>query len=361
MKTRLARIILLLAISQPFLSAVSYAKYLFTITDLGTLGGKTSSASGISAWGQVVGTSTTSYGVSRAFVYWHGIMTDLGTLGGDYSSATAINNAGQVVGVAAISTGDQHAFLFQGSTMTDLGTLGGTSSQANAINNYGQVVGSSTLANGQTRAFLYDHGAMTNLGALDPSAYFSFANGINDQGEIVGTSDRGQAYLNASAAVIFSNGQISIISSLSAEIDALYEPTAVNSSGQIAGGGRFSSLEEASSAFIDTADTVTLFSLPQPSTASYGPFASAYAINDAGVVVGDTYSSYYPQSPYRAMIYFQGVTALLSIFVNLTDTNFVNLDHAYGINNADQIVGSGTMKDGSSHAFLLTLIPAPSP
>jgi probable HAF family extracellular repeat protein len=152
-----------LALSIP---AGLHAEYLFTVTDLGTLGGTTSLATGINAWGQVVGTSTTSYGVSRAFVYWHGVMIDLGTLGGDYSSATAINNVGQVIGVATTSTGDQHAFLFQGSTMTDLGTLGGNTSQANAINDHGQIVGSSTLANGQTRAFLYDHGAMTNLGAL---------------------------------------------------------------------------------------------------------------------------------------------------------------------------------------------------
>jgi probable HAF family extracellular repeat protein len=339
------------------------AEYLFTVTDLGTLGGTTSSATGINAWGQVVGTSTTSYGVSRAFVYWHGVMIDLGTLGGDYSSATAINNVGQIVGVATTSTGDQHAFLFQGSTMTDLGTLGGNTSQANAINDHGQIVGSSTLANGQTRAFLYDHGAMTNLGALGDGAQSSIASGINNNGEIIGNSDNGPpAPFVGNFPFAFTNGQMSVLSGFeSYTADAEYGVTAINNSGQTVGGGRFSSLEEASSGFIDTAGNVTLFGLPQADPSSPGPYAYAYAINDYGMAVGETYSNTYRNGAYQAMIYYQGLTGDLNVFVNLAGTDFTNLDHAYGINIAGQIVGSGLTKDGSSHAYLLTPIPAPSP
>ena len=72
-----------------------------TVTDLGTLGGTSSSAYGINAAGQVVGQSYTAAGPSyHAFITGlNGVgMTDLGALGRYGSSATGINDAGQVVG-----------------------------------------------------------------------------------------------------------------------------------------------------------------------------------------------------------------------------------------------------------------------
>ena len=73
-------------------------------------------------------------------------LTDLGTLGGKTSRAYAINAAGQVVGEAATAAGATHAFLYADGKMTDLGTLHGGNSVAQGINRLGQIVGRSTLA-----------------------------------------------------------------------------------------------------------------------------------------------------------------------------------------------------------------------
>lgn len=91
---------------------LSRATNLFTVTDLGTLGGSSSHAASVNASGQVVGDSLNATGKDRAFAYWHGTMIDLGTLGGDFSSASGINDNGQVVGWSYTAGNLGHAFLF---------------------------------------------------------------------------------------------------------------------------------------------------------------------------------------------------------------------------------------------------------
>jgi len=120
------------------------------VTDLGTLGGFGSYASGINDAGQVVGFAGTSIGRDHAFITGpNGVgMTDLGTLGGDISVARGINDAGQVVGFSYVpGNGQVHAFITgpNGVGVTDLASLvnppaGFTFSSAIAINNHGQLV-----------------------------------------------------------------------------------------------------------------------------------------------------------------------------------------------------------------------------
>jgi probable HAF family extracellular repeat protein len=97
----------------------------YTITDLGSLGGTTSSASDINASGQVTEVSNASVGFSRAFL-WDPVMgmRDLGTLGGGESLGYGINASGQVTGTI-ITAGNfaYRAFLWDGMSMLDLNDL----------------------------------------------------------------------------------------------------------------------------------------------------------------------------------------------------------------------------------------------
>ncbi len=163
-----------------------------TMHQLGTLpGGSASVGQGINDSGTIVGQSAVTSGTMHAFVYSGGVMTDIGMLpGASNSSGTAINNSGVVVGVSTVS-GINHAFLYNGTTMTDLRV--GTAMDINAS---GQVVIGGGPGSGG-HATLYDQGTLFDLNTLiapfDPlfgGVVLRGANGINDLGQIVATTNQ---------------------------------------------------------------------------------------------------------------------------------------------------------------------------
>jgi probable HAF family extracellular repeat protein len=167
------------------------------LTDLGTLGGRFSSATDVNDSGRVAGYSTTSGGEQHAFITGpNGVgMTDLGTLGGSQSSASGINAIGQVAGSSLTAAGEEHAFITgpNGVGMTDLGTLGGNRSDASGINDAGQVVGYSQTLGGEPHTFVTGPNGvgMTDLNALvrlPEVGYIVRVDGINNLGQIIAVS-----------------------------------------------------------------------------------------------------------------------------------------------------------------------------
>jgi probable HAF family extracellular repeat protein len=149
------------------------------VTDLGSLGGGGTWASGLDDAGRVVGWSGVRSGPFRtvhAFLWEDGVMTDLGTLGGEYSFAYDINNVGQIVGRAANEMGYQDAFFWEDGEMIPI-----EDTVANSINDLGQVVGWGFLWEAGTRHWLSD--------IIPPDNGWSnlIGHDINNPGQIVGT------------------------------------------------------------------------------------------------------------------------------------------------------------------------------
>jgi probable HAF family extracellular repeat protein len=225
----------------------------YTVTDLGTLGGATSVASGINASDQVSGTAATGavdkYGgaIVHAFVWdpAHG-MTDLGTLQSDVDSyGGGINDTGAVAGVsytAAVPKTDKYGdtyFVSNDRAVTWDGShrvknLG--NGDAREINDAGEVVG--FIGN---RAILWSGTTKVNLGTLGGSGYQSVALGINGAGQVVGyapTNDSYQtqhAYLRTPTTPDGTKGTMQDPGSLATTPGYPGGGTSVNAAGEVVG------------------------------------------------------------------------------------------------------------------------------
>lgn len=172
-----------------------YHAFLWTssgLTDLGTIGGSYSWPAAVSLDGSAVtGYSYTSGNSALHAFRWTaaGGMIDLGTLGGTHSYGYAISADGSAVAGRSMITGNSgyHAFRWTASDgMADLGTLGGSSSEALAISADGTIVSGQSRVSGDVYAHAFRWtvaGVMTDLGTL--GGYSSWENDMSTDGSVV--------------------------------------------------------------------------------------------------------------------------------------------------------------------------------
>ena len=349
-----------------------------SFTDIGTLGGTLSYASGINDAGEVVGWSEPAdYDSEQAFLYSGGSMTNidyLPTLGiGSAMVGTTINNAGQY-------TIDYHEMIFSslgefttdsvllipgnfGHADTPLDTLGAPYVYGQAVNSVGEIAGYGLTFDATDNAFLHsggsagfnDNGNTTSLGTLGgPNSY---GYGINDAGEVVGAAEiaGGFPYLHA---FLYTNGTMTDLGTLGGDES---QANGINNAGQIAGWANPSGAIYPHAFLYGNGTMTDLGTLG-------GLTSQANGLNAAGEVVGN--STYNLTASEHAFFYADGTmydlnTLAAAYLSNGSTPGFVSLDSATAINNLGQIIGQGTYRDGSgtdyNRAFLLTVeVPEPA-
>lgn len=315
----------------------------YTIVDLGTLGGTSSTGFAINNSGQVTGAAyLTGNSAHHPFLYSEGGMTDLGTLGGIYSIGNHgrdINDAGEVTGSSYLAGNTSfHAFLYSSGVMTDLGTFGGTYSVGYGINNNGQVTGNAYLAgNTSFHAFLYSGGVMTDLGTLGGTD--SYGSGINEAGQITGYAYTGS---NTAHAFLYSGGVMTDLGTLGGATSLGY---GINDAGQVVGSSEITGTS-GRHAFLYSGGVMTdLGTLG--GTNSY-----AYSINSSGQIVGRAQIT--GDSTYHVFLYSGEVMHNINDLVGSSPiaANITMSGSNHSINDWGQIAAYGTV-GGLTRALLL--------
>ena len=360
----------------------------YTVTDLGTLGGTYSYGYGVNNAGVVTGGAATPNqigGLAETAFLWHrGSITDLGTLGGPEcptcNSETGPPNARDEVPIFS-DTGkvdpnneDFCAFgthlqclgaIWQNGILTALTTLvGGNNDSAFGINNQGEVVGwsengthdSTCSPSTPFQVLRYEpvkwgpNGEIHELPLLGGDTV-GFAFGLNDNGEIVGSTG---LCSNTTLPPIVPAGQHAVLwrkDGSAIDLGNLGGPpnnvaTSINNRGEVVGTS-VSSKDDNIHAFLWTKDTgmQDLGTLPG-AVVTAAPCCNS--INDRGEVVGFSIDG---SGNIRAVQWQDKVEMDLNTLIPADSPWY--LQQASSINDVGEIVGSGLI-NGNVHAFLAT-------
>ena len=355
----------LLLLTSEFALPLAAAPSSYTVTDLGETNGPFSDSElAVNDRGQVIG----ALRGKGACLWENGKAVSVGTLppesaeDGTRSEVYALNNRGQVVGSsgsfsAIFGTGlaSARGFIFENGIMRQL-TREGASFQPYAINDAGQITGRDAYT-----GFFYQRGKLTDIKTLShvPVGNRSTAHALNTGGVVVGWSTVGKSKVISSWPLPFhafvwkpKTHKFRDLGTLPHRRDSY--AYGINDKGQIVGMAEESSIHsfnEGGGSVTEHGATGVLWfgnkaaALP-PLSGDTG--SAAWAINNAGVIVGQSLSA---GGTVRACLWRKGKPVDLNTL--LPDGSGWTLTDANALNNMGWIVGSGTL-GGKPHAFLLT-------
>lgn len=320
------------------------------------------------------------------------VITDLGTLAGGPTAALGISNSGIVVGYSGTGSTYQPFVWSQSDGIHQIDTGSTESGMALGVNSTGTVVGYYRDTEGNQRAFSWTgEGGLSEL--TPPSATGAIAYGIDDSELIVGTvyvpSDLG----GSGTAAIWENGNVQFVptpagyraavlsSNAQGDFVGMVNCTPSGCSGASPAywpsGGSFQILPVGGTAYAIN-DAGTVVGAMSGSNGAWrwsaqegveylptlgGANAGAYDVNASGHVVGQALT---PDGGSRAILWTpEGqLVDLSNQIANPSGWQF--LQNATAVNDAGQIVGYGRAYIGpdgdliSDRAFLLTPVPIPA-
>ena len=359
----------------------------YDVKELGSLGGTISFGSSINDRQWVAGVSSLAGNdVQRAALWRSGSVKDLGTFGGPETHSSVLwpvkNERGLISGIAEqdemnplgeiwscgrfFPTATRRicsAFVWENGRLRELDTLGGYNGFATGTNNSHQTVGwaENSIRDPsctdtqvlQFHAVLWGPGEdqIQDLRPL-PGDSASSATAINDRGEVVGISgicDRAFGRLSAKRMVLWKKGRPIEIRNLGGV--AWNTPMAINRRGHVVGFANRSSADGAAfrpRAFLSKHPR----KIEDLGALDDDPFSQALGINDAGQVVGVSYSEDFAIC--RAFVWEDDVMTDLN---DLAPEYSGELCAANDINNHGEITGQA-IQDGTGNS--VTFLATPS-
>ena len=335
----------------------------YNITPLASPAGTTDVyVTGVNNVGQMVGHTVDAGGISHAALWSpngaHTPLQELTNATGQSSEAYRINNLGQIVGKSKFDANFVHAVVWNAGVVQDLGILPGATggSFAQDINDQGVVAGSSNAAHGQHAFTWTPQGGMRDWGSFNSASNQNFAgwNAINNNGVMAGT-----------AYVLFSPFKASMARPTDTQITNI-SPVAQFSTGMALA--------------INDHDTIVGYQNPNSGSPHPAIFNGdgtwqdlgtlglgegwAEDVNENGVIVGRVFGEDQNQNfVQRAFVWENGQQhELLSLLNNNTPGvggGWTELFSASGLNDNGVIVGSGLL-NGEIRGFMLTPTPEPA-
>jgi len=356
----------------------------YTIVDLGSLAGGTSSQAGfVSNNNLIIGESSMADGTLRATLWGGPFRIDIGPHGVN-SLGIAINEKGQVSLDAESTAKDPHnenfcgfgtglkcfAYLLQGGVTTRLPTLGGNNAEVGNINNRGEIVGTaenSTLDPACAPGVAFDGtgpqvldykaviwgptaGSIRELRPL-PGDTVGVGLWINDSSQVAGQSGTCDTSIlppiayAAHAVVWDSDSSVHDLGNLGSK--AVNTALSINNQGSVAG---TSSLSDDATPFSGVHAflwTKAAGKMQDLGTLPGDVASTGLGINDADDVVGVSNA---PDGSTRAFLWHAGIIRDLNDLV--PSNSPLLLMFASWINSSGWIVGFGTTEKGDVHGFL---------